>query len=166
MKANPLYRDIRVRKELPSKLHLEVLPERPFAQLKNGEVFLILTEGGKVISSQPGTASELPTLTYFQTLRSFETGIGRRLSQTGIRYALKLAGKAKMLPFTIARIDIPTPSRVKIIADGEPLEIVFSTKKRIDKNVIILQNITKSLDIKGVKPKVINLEFDKPIITL
>lgn len=112
------------------------------------------------------TTESLITVEYFQHLRSFETKPGTMLTALEIQKSIEIVRLRSRLPFPLEKITIAQPGKLLVTFKEKPLTVTLGTEKDIAKILFILHNIIKGLERKGVKPSSINLEFDKPIITV
>jgi cell division septal protein FtsQ len=162
----PHYRSIKIKKVFPDRLHISIEVEKVVAQLLNNGNYIMLSKDGKIIKQRQKETPFIPTIKYFQVLREYETKPGVYLKQQEINYALKLISKKKQFPIKFSTININKNNQLQIVENEDLPRITLSTRKQIDKNAIILHNILKSFDIKGIKPNEINLLFDIPSFTL
>jgi len=163
---NPLVREVLVNKTYPQTLIVKTRPEKGVAQLENKDQILLLNDQGKILSLHQKLKAKLPLISYYQTLRTHETKPNALLKNQDLQYALKLINKKDDLPFELKQITIKKPGQILIIPVEDSPLIIINHKKNIAKNLYILQNIIKSLTKQGTKPKKIDLQFDKPIVTL
>lgn len=164
-KDNPNWNKVSIVKKLPNTLQVNIKKEKPFAQLKNKKLYLIVNKQGKILSVRPQPEQNLISISYFQTLRDYETKVNNTLSHKEIQYALKVLEISKNYLLNIEKIKINKPQRITLYLKKD-LQAFLSLEKPIAKNLFILQNIIKSLEIKGIKAKIINLEFAKPTVIL
>lgn len=163
---DPTIQSVAVVRKFPQTLILKIVEDIPIAQINNNSNFVQIDFTGKIIRVVKDNNSELASITYFQNLRNFEAKPGTRLTQIEIVKALEIAYYRKQLLLPLQRISIPEPQRIILTFIDSPLTVLLTTKKDIAKNIFILHNIMKGLDKKGIRPSVINLEFDKPVVTL
>lgn len=163
---NPLIREVSVTKLYPQTLVISTQPEKAIAQIPNQDLFLLVNERGKVIKTQPKAKQTLPLISFYQTLRTHETRPNYVLKSQDLQYALKLVSKKQQMPFELKQITIAKPGQIQIIPEADLPVVVITQKKNIAKNLYILQNIIKSLSKQGSRPKKIDLQFEKPVVTL
>lgn len=164
-RIDPTVRRVTILKQFPQTIVITVIEDLAVAQIINGDKFLLIDSQGKILKTA-GKKADLTVISYYQRLRAFESKPGTVLSQPEIGKALEIVQVKKQLPDKLRLIKIPQPKRITLTFVDLPLTVVLNTEKDIAKNVFILQNIIKGLDRKGVRPSVVNLEFDKPVITV
>lgn len=153
-------------RKFPQTLVLNIIEDIPVAQINNGNNYIQIDTAGKIIRVVPNSNRNYVTMVYYQHLRSFETKPGTTLTQIEIIKALEILRYRDQLPAQLLRISIPQPQHIVLTFIDIPLTVLFTTKKDIAKNIFILHNIIRGLDRRGIRPSVINLEFDKPVITV
>ncbi len=164
-KSNPSWETVSITKKFPNTLQVSISKEQAFAQIQNKNRYLIVNRHGKILALKHSVDKKLISISYFQTLRDYESKVNNTLTHKEIQYALKSIELGKNYSLKIKKITINKPQTITLYLSEDFLAIL-NVQKPIAKNLFILQNIIKSLEIKGIKPKIINLEFDKPTITL
>jgi hypothetical protein len=163
---NPQVKSLTITKQWPSSLIIRLTLEQSLAQLNNRTEYLILNEEGKILNRQAKKNRHLPEIKYYQHLRSFETSPGEKLRPTDILYALELIKKQKQIPLDFNEISITNIHELEAKLADQPYKLIFSSKKSIAKIIFIMQNINKTLQVKGLKPRMVNIRFSKPVLTL
>ena len=166
LKSAPELQTVTVKKIFPHTLLVTATKSIPIAQLVNQPNFLLLSSNGKIIKSTNSSTEGLIPIVYFQHLRAFESKPGTVITHIEIQKALEVMHNRSALPFPLKKITINQPGKIVLIFSDTPLTVTFGTKKDIAKILFILHNIITGLERKGVRPSSVNLEFDKPIITV
>jgi len=155
--AYPLLESVWFEKKLPGTLIIHLERRQPYVALKSGGIYYAVAKEGVVIDSLNGSG------TY--PLLVFDIGplvIGSTITDGRIRSALTFLQSLSQ-PGTIARMNEYNTDALQAVIDDTviyiPLGDDLSAKART------LQIIIDGFRIKGTLPSVIDLRFEKPVIT-
>lgn len=147
---------LKVKKNLPSKLTLEVEIAQPLVKIENTN--FSLTRQGWVFESLGGT--QLPSL-YLGTDISLQPGT--RVNDETVVYALTIAEGLSKSDFSAVNLRIVDESSIAAYGQGG-LVVIFSPKKDANFQLDSLQQVLALAKIDGTKITKIDLRFDKPVI--
>lgn len=162
----PLIYRITFSKIYPSSLTVSVSFLTPQAQIVQKDSSIIIGQNSTVISTASHEVSSIPRIYYFQDLAQYEQKIGVRLRRKDILYAYQLLKQKNKFGISFNAVTITGPNHFMLVDEEKRLTVLLSAKKTIDINAEICKNSMRGLSVKGIKPRIINVEFDKPIITL
>jgi hypothetical protein len=165
-KSTTIYESIRLVKKYPHTLSLTGLKTTPVLQIKNQKQYLLISARGKILGLKNSQQPKLPNLEYFQILRAHQIKKGQYLSLKEISYALGLIEQAKEKKLHFQNVRLLNTEIMEITLPDSELLIVMTNKKRIANNIYFLHNILITLQKRELEPKVINLKYEKPVITL
>lgn len=153
----PLLQQVTFEKKYPSTLIVHLTKKAPFAVLHSGSNYYAVDEEGSIV----GVLSEKGNY----PLIDIELGIwsiGSQIHDTRLTNALQFIKATKSF-FPIHHISEHDSS--SLTAEGEDTNIFIPQKGEILGKATTLQVIIEGFRIKGKLPTVIDLRFDKPIIT-
>lgn len=152
----PLIGSVKFSKSLPSTLILHVSLREPYAVLVTGKGAYIVDAEGVVLGSQQEQDAlvqlhfDIPT-----------PSIGSRITDDRVKKSLLLLRSLHDRAIT----QIRDKDGAAILATMEHTNIFFPQSGDITSKAATLQTIVAGFKIKGSLPAVIDLRFDKPIIT-
>ncbi|MBI4008910.1 FtsQ-type POTRA domain-containing protein [Candidatus Roizmanbacteria bacterium] len=166
---NPNIKSVSVVKKYPQTLML-------FLELSKSEAYLMLNTGlatldenGKVLYKTKTKDQDLPLLNFYQKFDYSQINAGESLDYKEIITALFLLTKLKNLNQKVESIDINGLSmivfNVKDFASNRQIKLLFTTEKDKQKQAYELEIIIKQFKIEAREFKILDLRFDKPIIT-
>jgi cell division septal protein FtsQ len=164
MRRDPLIAEVSVEKKYPSGLIITVKKTTPAALLKNGSLYVELDRSGRVLSVSKKENKKLMLISFYQTIPDYELVPGRTLKRDEVLYAVRLIHKLDINGFHLQSISVTAPSVITLTGETDEPVVLLSTKKDIDKNLVLMHNSIKALTISGEKASVINLQFSKPFI--
>lgn len=154
---NPLLRDVVIRKKYPHTLIIEPVKRNAIALLVTGDQSVILDSEG-VVLPQSETREPLPTI----VINIGTVHIGQSVSDYGIAVSLRLLQKLGDSWY----ISLITKREGGfLVAKYRETEIFFTQEANPEALIATLQTLLTGFRIKGSLPKVIDLRFDKPIVT-
>ena len=155
--AYPLLQSVQFEKRYPSTLVVHLAKKSPFAVLRSGGTYYAVDEEGAVVGviSDSGPYSLI-------TIELGMWSIGSVIRDARLNTALTFLKKTKTF-FPIRRISERDGSYLS--AEGEHTNIFIPQNGDVIGKASTLQVIVEGFRIKGTLPTVIDLRFDKPIIT-
>lgn len=154
---NPLLRNVLIRKKYPHTLVIEPVKRRAIAVLATGDQSVILDSDG-VVLPQREIQRSLPTV-----IMSIGTvHIGQSVTDGGVMVSLRLL---EGLGDSWHIVSITKQESGFLIAKYQESEIFFTQEKDPVALSATLQTLLTGFRIKGSLPKIIDLRFDKPIVT-
>ncbi len=149
-------KNLKIKKVLPSTLHLEVEVSQPVVRLENSS--LILTEEGIVLEG--GDTLSLPTL---YTGKDLQLGPDQKVTDSGVIFALSVALNLSKSDFSLSNLRMIDGGSLAAY-NQQDLVAIFSSNKDVDRQVDSLQLVLSKAKIDGTKIAKIDLRFDKPVI--
>lgn len=157
LKDYPLVGSVTVKKKYPSTLIITAVPRKPFAIAGVGTETYALDEDGVVLTKYP-SQSGLPTIAI--AMPALQPG--EKISDTGAFAAINfLRETAPMLTVS----DIIIYDNLSLRAQAGSMSIVFPQNADIPALARTLQTMIAGFRIKGKLPAIIDLRFDKPVVT-
>lgn len=156
LSAYPLIGSVKFSKSLPSTLVLHVTLRQPYAVLVSGNTLYAIDSEGVVLGNQsipPGLVQmhfDVPTIS-----------IGSRVADPRVKNSLTLLRSLRDIAITEMR----DKDGAAIQASMEHTNIFFPQFGDMSSKATTLQTIVAGFRIKGTLPTVIDLRFDKPIVT-
>lgn len=147
---------LKVKKNLPSKLKLELEIAQPLVKIENTN--FSLTGEGWVFESSGG--SQLPSF-YLGTDIGLQPGT--RVNDETIIFVLTIAKGLSKSDFSAVNLRIVDESSIAAY-EREGLVAIFSSKKDANFQLDSLQQVLALAKIDGTKITKIDLRFDKPVI--
>ncbi len=153
--ANPVLGDITFEKKYPHTLVIKPVLRSAYAVLITPSRQVLLDEQGVVLTDVAGSPA-LPVIRVdAQNIR-----IGQKITDPRIVAALAfLTGTRGVLPVGLVEEQSGSLHAVSATLD------IFFTQDAIEQTLATLQTLIAGFRIKGTLPKVIDLRFDKPVIT-
>lgn len=157
LRDNPLLRNVIIRKKYPHTLVIELVKRRAAAVLLTGDQTVVLDEDGVVLPlSEKGDS--LPMI----ILDVGGVPVGQAVTDGGVLVSLQMMrglGDAWHIGSITKR------ESGLLVAKYQESEIFFTQEKDPGVLSATLQTLLTGFRIKGSLPKVIDLRFDKPIVT-
>ncbi len=154
---NPMLKDVQIQKKFPHTLVIVAYQRTPIARLSAGDYEVVIDADGFVVGLAGMSDKSLPLI----AIPTNSTAVGVQTTDPIIKFALVfIAGVGDIKVISIRQLDSASLS-AKI---GET-DIYFTQGNDIQNKVTTLQRIIAGFRIKGTLPKVIDLRFDKPIVT-
>ncbi|OGG34522.1 hypothetical protein A2363_04995 [Candidatus Gottesmanbacteria bacterium RIFOXYB1_FULL_47_11] len=154
--ANPILGDITFEKKYPHTLVINPVMRSAYAILITPSRQVFVDDQGVVLGDTPGTPPGLPTI----RVDAPNIRIGQKIADPRIVAALSfLRGTRGVLPVGLVEEQSGSLHAVSATLD------IFFTQDAIEQTLATLQTLIAGFRIKGTLPKVIDLRFDKPVIT-
>lgn len=154
---NPLLRDVVIRKKYPHTLVIEPVLRTATALLVTGGQSVILDSEG-VVLPQSEISEPLPTI----IINIGTVHVGKSVKDYGIAVSLRLLQE---LGDSWYISSITKHEGGLLVAKYRETEIFFNQEANPAALIATLQTLLTGFRIKGSLPKVIDLRFDKPIVT-
>lgn len=154
---NPLLRDVVIRKKYPHTLVIEPVKRVAAAVLVTGDQSIVLDREG-VVLPQSERESTLPAV--IMDVGTVHTG--QAVTDSGVLVSLRLI---EGLGDSWHIVSITKQESGLLVAKYQESEIFFTQEKDPVALSATLQTLLAGFRIKGSLPKVIDLRFDKPIVT-
>lgn len=156
--ANPLLKDIEIRKKFPHSLLIIAYMRDPIARLDLPDRQILVDRDGVVLGLAGSIDHALPVV----LLPITSVPVGTTIEDARVRQSLAiLAGMGKDIAIrSITNVDNST-----LLAKTDTVDIYFPQNGETFDKVATLQTLIRGFRIKGTLPKVIDLRFDKPIVT-
>ncbi|MEK9179056.1 MAG: hypothetical protein AAB893_01155 [Patescibacteria group bacterium] len=138
----------------------------PLAQIVQPSNTIVLGENTTVLKVNKKEDERLPRIYYYQLLPQHEQKKGFVITRQDIVYAFTVLQQHRKFGLRFNTITIARPGHFSFTDEEKKLTVLLSSQKTIDKNAEFVHNSVKGLTVKGIKPRIINVEFDQPIITL
>ena len=147
LSQNPLVENIEIQKKFPHTIRIIVTSRMPIARVALSDRTVLVDREGVVIGLS-GDADNFPLLSLNndESLLIESLEIVARMEQGEL--------------LSITKIDNAT-----LLAKSTTTDIYFPQSDQIQNKVATLQSILSGFRIKGTLPKVIDLRFEKPIVT-
>lgn len=162
---NPFLKSISVRKVYPDYLQIIYTVYKPIALLKISEGTAAMSPTGRILYKErdrPRTG-DLPIINLYQLLNFNSVKTGEVIERTEIKKTLIFLQRILDLNMKVENIDIDGQNMILFKLNEQ--SIFFSTEKDENKQIYELQTIIRQFKIEGKKFKVLDLRFDKPIVT-
>jgi len=154
---NPWFSDVRFEKKFPGTLRIIPVKRNPIAILESQDRTVLLGDNG-VVLSDGDNGNTLPRL--FVPVAPFR--VGQQLADQRVLQSLSLiTGLSGDLVFT--RITYEEGKYLR--AKTDKLDIIIVQDKPMSETLTTLQMLLSGFRIKGTLPAVVDLRFDKPIVT-
>ncbi len=154
---NPWLADVRFEKKFPGTLRIVPSLRTPVAILQSHDRVVLVDREGVVVADGD-SGNRLPVLVV--PLEPFR--VGETLDDSRVRLALRLI--TQMAPdLTFTRITYENDSYLR--AKTVKLDIIIAQDRPISETLATLQMLLTGFRIKGTLPTVVDLRFDKPIVT-
>lgn len=154
---NPWLSDVRFEKKFPSTLRIVVQKRNPVAILESGDRIVLLGDNGVVLSNAD-EKSTLPRLSL--SVKPYR--VGEKLNDQSVQQALALI-QALSKELIITSVTYMEGGYLR--AKSETLDIIIVQDRSIVETLATLQMLLSGFRIKGTLPAVVDLRFDKPIVT-
>ncbi|MEK7129725.1 MAG: hypothetical protein AAB803_01785 [Patescibacteria group bacterium] len=154
---NPLLRDVLIRKKYPHTLVIEPVKRVAAAVLVTGDQSIVLDREGVVLPQSEGERT-LPTV----IMDVGTVHVGQPVTDNGVLVSLRLI---EGLGDSWQIGSITKQESGLLVAKYQESEIIFTQDKDPVALSATLQTLLAGFRIKGSLPKVIDLRFDKPIVT-
>jgi len=154
----PLLTDVRFEKKFPSTLIVHLVKRSAFAKLQSSGTMYAIDDHGLVLEVTSTVIEGYPLLVFDVGTQS----VGNVITDVGVQGSLSLL---RSLPHDIAPSRITTYSSQALLARMENTNIFLPQTSDLSAKATTLQIIIEGFRIKGTLPTVIDLRFEKPIIT-
>lgn len=154
---NPWLADVRFEKKFPGTLRIVPVKRRPVAILHSADRTVLVSDNG-VVLSDGDNGNILPRL--FIPTPAFR--IGQKIEDERVRQSLALI-TGLIHEFVFTKITYEEGKYLRAKTDTS--DIIFVQDKPIGDVIATLQTLLSGFRIKGTLPKVVDLRFDKPIVT-
>lgn len=158
LKDNPIIKDVQIRKKFPHTLVIVAYARTPIARLEFPLLSVLVDRDGVVLGQASLQDSSLPLL----RLDIPQVNPGNMLTDPRLRQSLTFLSS---LNEDIHIAYIAELDNQSLRAKADKLDIYFPQNGTIVSKVATLQTLTSGFRIKGILPKVIDLRFDKPVVT-
>ena len=159
----PYVEEVFIKKSFPDKIFVQIKFYSPMAVIKNSQGFFILSSDGRILQTVREKRVLLPTINYYQLINSLVYKTGDWLDFYDLKVSLKLIKKMEDLNLKINTVDIENQDMI-LFNLNDNQEIVFTSKKEVEKQFFPIPIILRQLKVEGRKFKRIDVRFDKPII--
>jgi len=159
----PYIKNILIEKKFPDKVVVKIDLYYPIAGIKTNDGFFILSSDGRILQKNKKLDPSLPLINYYQLINSLIYKTGNSLDFNDLKISLKLLEELKKINIKINTIDIKNEDMILFNLDDKK-EIVFTSRKEIEKQIFPILIILKQIKVEGKKYKRIDVRFDKPII--
>ena len=154
---NPWLFDVRFEKRFPGTLRIVPTRRKPIAILESGGRAVYVSREG-VILSDGDSLARLPRVTI--TINPFR--VGETITDKRVLVALSLIdGLAETIEFT----KITYENGGYLQATSGTLDIIVAQDRPSNETIATLQTLLSGFRIKGTLPAVVDLRFDKPVVT-
>jgi len=155
--------EIVIKKKFPNRVFVKIDFYSPVAVIKNNRDFFLLSYDGRILQTTKKPFSLFPLINYYQLINGYLYKTGDWLDFIDIRKCLNIIEELNKLNLKIDTVDIKNEDML-LFTLREGHEIVFTSKKEIEKQIFSVPIILRQLKIEGKKFKRIDVRFDKPII--
>lgn len=155
---NPILKDIQIRKKFPHTIEIIAYARDPSARLTLSDHEVIVDNEGVVLGLAGAEHRVLPLL----SLSISNGSLGTTIDDPNVRQSLAIV---KGIGKDIAIISITNIDSTTLLAKTDRVDIYFPQNGETSDKVATLQTLISGFRIKGNLPKVIDLRFDKPIVT-
>lgn len=162
---NPYLQSIILKKIYPFSLGVIYTLHKPIAFLMVNKGSVALSPNGRILYKVRGKLNnrDLPMISLYQLLDYNSIQPGTLIDRSEISKALFFLEKMVDLNLVVDNIDINGQNMILFNLNEQTIRI--STEKDLEKQTYELQTIIRQFKIEGRKFKVLDLRFDKPIVT-
>lgn len=154
---NPWLSDVRFEKRFPGTLRIIPTKRTPIAILESGGRVVLVSRDGMILSDGDSGA-RLPRM----IIATGPFRVGETISDERVGLALSLIDQlAKNFEFT----KITYENGGYLRASSGTLDIIIAQDRPSNETIATLQTLLAGFRIKGTLPAVVDLRFDKPIVT-
>jgi cell division septal protein FtsQ len=153
--ANPLIKNVEIRKKFPSTLEFVIYKRTPIAQLISDGIHSGIDEENVITEAVP--AAQLPIITISIPL----VRIGATVKDPMVVQAVALINKTKSV---IRWSSIESYETQSLRARTGQTDILITQTSDLSQVVDTLQTLMEGFRIKGTIPKSIDLRFGKPVV--
>lgn len=157
-KNNPGFGKILIKKKLPDRLFIEIIPREEFAILKLGTVRQAVVDEEGFVFSDKAESLNLPIF-----LVNSLPGIGDSIADETILKGLKLINLLKNSYISFEYINYPDEDSLTILLSDNFIATV-SAKKQLSSQVDSLQYILRHSKIEDKVIEGVDLRFQKPVV--
>ncbi|OGK37605.1 hypothetical protein A3F03_00080 [Candidatus Roizmanbacteria bacterium RIFCSPHIGHO2_12_FULL_41_11] len=154
----------KVEKVYPNTIYLYVSITQPLAYLQSDDGYFLLSENGRIVDKLKNIAAKLPVISYYQRFSYADISVGNYLSSKDLRDSLYFLDKINSLGFTINSIDIASFHMLGLYTIDNK-QFLFSAEKDKEIQIYQVEEICKEFKIKGKEFQIIDVRFDKPVVT-
>jgi len=157
MSANPLFADIRLEKQYPHTLKIIPIIRVPFVLLTVADRTVVLDKDGFVLM-EGDKNSVLPHV----YISEGEVKTGKRTEDLSVQTSIAfISAMQSIMPVSwVKQIDA-----LSLQARCQNTDIYITQNKPIQDTLSTLQTLIAGFRIKGKLPAVVDLRFDKPVVT-
>ena len=160
----PGIKDIEVQVTLPSTLSVFVQKKTTFAALGTDSGYLMLAQDGEVLQKVSMQPSQLPRITFFQTLHFLDYQQGQKVGFSAIKKALYFIDVVQKNGLTVDSVDIDSVDM--IACKTRTVEIDFSQSRDQDSQTHEIVQVLQRLRVGDLKVSKVDLRFNKPVLEL
>ena len=161
-KANPYVKNVVVKKEFPSTLHLSIQLYIPVLYLQVNQGFFLLAGDGRILSKSKDIQMKLPVIHYYQKFNSDAYKTAEKMNFKDIVAALFFLKTAQEVGFNVNSIDITGFNMIAL--NTNDLKILFTIDKSQTDQAYQLGRVIKQIRMQKKQLKTIDLRFDRVII--
>jgi hypothetical protein len=154
---NQWLKDVRFEKKFPSVLRIVPILRDPMVILQSSERIVLLDRDG-IVLAEGDQGLSLPLI----VMPGLHVRIGQKLTDERVQYILAFIDALKS-DVTFHRIMYEENAYFRAIA--EKVNIIIAQDRPVSKTVSTLQMLFAGFRIKGTLPSVVDLRFDKPVVT-
>lgn len=154
---NPLLADIQFEKKFPGTLRIIPIIRTPIAILVSGDRIVLLDNVGMVLSD----GSQGKTLPHI-IISVGPIRVGGKIEDDRVKRAVAIITRLGS-EIAISRISYEDGGFLR--ANADKLDIFIPQEGSLDEMLTTLQTLLTGFRIKGTLPAVVDLRFDKPIVT-
>lgn len=160
---NPQIESVIINKVFPNTVILKITNSKPLAYFKLNQGYATVDEKGKVLSKNANKSEDLPVINYYQQFDYSQLNIGSTLNYIDLTTSLFLLKKTSELDTIIDSIDINGLSMIVFNLKGK--QIFFTSDKPKETQSYQLETLIRQFKIEAKDFKVLDLRFEKPVVT-
>lgn len=161
---NPFLARVQAIKQYPRTLIVHIFSDEPVAAFVVSGGYYLLSSDARIIARirEPAKAS-YPPIEYYQKFSYDSFKPGDTLDFADIKTALFFLKKMQDLDLVVNSIDINGLNM--IVCKMKHAEVIYTTEKNVTMQAYELQTVVRQLKVTGKSFRVLDLRFDKPVIT-
>lgn len=160
---NPYINFVGITKIYPDSLLLSMEATEPLAYLKLNKGFALLSKNGKILEKSEKILINIPVINYYQQYDFYQTNPGSKFDFKDLITALFLLNKSNEIDLKIDSIDINGLSM--IVFNLKEQKIYLTGEKSKEEQAFELETLIKQFKIEAKYFKILDLRFDKPIVS-
>lgn len=161
---NPQLQKIEIKKKFPNKLEIKTQSAKISAVLEAGSGYFYLSADGRILAKSRKKDKVQPVIKYYQKYNYDSFGIGDKIEENDILFALQFIEKFESIDLIVHAVDI-TSTNMLILNSGDKTYFL-STERSIEDQYRDVKTIVGRFKIEGLNYKSLDLRFEKPIIKL